>query len=105
MGRLQDFREYLQKQWNIRTTKERWNLIYMIGKLSSDSIGVTVYGDMKNYWYSYFPAFVGIFQTSMIVYTISFYCSKGDYKRAMECTCPAGVLVAVRIKLIIMISV
>lgn len=96
MGRLQDLRGYLENQWDIRTARQRWHLVYMVGRFASHLIGVTVYGDMKNYWYSYFPAFLGFFHSSTIVYTVCKYFLQGEYKRGMECTCVGGMVIAVK---------
>lgn len=95
MSKVQDILNYFKLQWEIRTARQRCRLVYLIGKLASESIGLTAYGDLNNYWYSYFPAFLGFFHCGTIVYTMWLYFPQGEYKRGMECTCVLGVVITV----------
>lgn len=100
MDKLRELWVRIKHEWNIRSPGQRWRIVYLIGKASSDLIGVTVYGDMKNYWYSYFPGLMGFFHISMVFYTVWYYFSRGEYKRGMECTITSGFVITVlRIRL------
>lgn len=84
-----------KKEWQLKTPKQKWLLIYSIGAKMSDLIGVTTFGDVRNYWYSYFPGFVGLIYFSTVIYTLGFYFTKGEFARGMQCTCTIGVVFSV----------
>lgn len=85
----------ITREWYLRTPRQKWMLIYGIGAKASEAIGVTVYGDMNNYWYSYFPGLVGMVYSSMLLYTVVHNFAKGDYTKGLQCTCWIGVLISV----------
>lgn len=64
----------------------------------SELIGVTVYGDMENNWYSYFSGFIGFVYIATVLYTLWLYFMKAEFARGLQCTCPIGVVFTVNQK-------
>lgn len=95
MCRLFKLMKSIKREWYLRTPRQKWMLIYWIGAKASESIGVTVYGDMNNHWYSYFPGFVGFLYQSMVLYTLVHNFVEGDYAKGLQCTCWLGVTISV----------
>lgn len=89
--RLRRFR----KEWLIKTPQQKWLLIYDAAAMMSKLIGITVYGDMKIYWYSFFLGFVGAIHYSTVFYTRTNYFVKGEYAKSMQCTWTIGIVVSV----------
>lgn len=85
----------LKNDWRMKTPKQKWLLVYNVGAKMSDLIGVTVYGDMKNYWYSYVPGIMGIIYFLTVFYTSWIYYVKGEIFKGMQPTCYFGIVISV----------
>lgn len=85
----------LQMKWQSKTPKQKWQIIFNTGKVSSELIGIRVYGDMKTIWKSGICAVVISTCLLMILYTIPFYCIRNEYIRSIECSCPLGIIIPV----------
>lgn len=79
----------------MKTPKQKWLVIYWIGAKFSELIGVTVYGDMQNYWYSYFPGIMGLIYFLTVFHTTWRYFLKGEFSKGMQSTCPLGIVCSV----------
>lgn len=93
-GLLKEFQRFF-RGWHLRTPKQKWNIVYLVGAKTSEVIGVTVYGDMQIYWYTYMPALTVLMHLYLTFYTIWYYFKDGHYKRGMECTCSIGFAISV----------
>lgn len=82
-------------EWRNKTPKEKWQAVYNCGGLLSESIGVTVYTTMDNYWFSYFSEVVSAIYFLTSIYTIWYYYEKQEYLRGLQGTCAIGIVVAV----------
>lgn len=92
---LKSWRKF-HEDWRMKTPKQKWFFIYGIGAKICDSMGVRVYSDMKNYWYSYFNGFIGIIYLGTLLYTLWFYFVKGEFARGLQCTCTIGIVFSVK---------
>lgn len=88
----------------MKTPKQKWIVMYSIGAKFSDLIGVTVYGDMQNYWYSYFPGIMGLIYFLTVFYTLWNYFLKGEFSKGMQSTCSIGIVCSVGELLMIIYS-
>lgn len=84
-----------KEKWQMKTPKQKWLFIYAFGARASDLIGITVYGNMQNYWFSYFPGLMGIFYFSTVFYTLWYYITIGEIARGMQSTSMVGIVVTV----------
>lgn len=84
-----------KREYQLKSPKQKWLVIYSIGAKMSEMIGVTCYGDVKNYWYSYFPGLVGLTYFFTVIYTLWFYFARGDIARGLQCTCTIGIVFTV----------
>lgn len=85
----------MKYKWHKTAPKQKWLVIYGIGAKCSDLIGVSVYGDMQNYWYSYFPGVMGSIYFLTVFYTLWYYFVRGEFARGMQSTCPLGMVCSV----------
>lgn len=93
-GLLKEFQRFL-REWHMRTPKQKWLIVYLVGAKTSEAIGITVYGDMQIYWYTYMPGLMGSMHIFLTIYTMWFNFKDGYYKKGMECTCSIGFAISV----------
>lgn len=85
----------IKEKWQKKTPKEKWRFIYNIGAVACESIGVTVYTTMNNYWYSYFSEVISFLYFSTSIYTVWTYFKEYQYLRGLQSTTAVGVVFAV----------
>lgn len=88
------FRKFVE-EWRIKTPKQKWQTIYHVGGLLSESIGVQVYTTMEIYWFSYVAVVLGFVYFLIASYTIWYYFRQQEYFRGLEGTCSFGIVFAV----------
>lgn len=57
----------------------------------SELIGIRVYTDMKNYWYTATSAVLITIHFILTAYTIQYYFRRNEFVRGIECTCFIGI--------------
>lgn len=87
------------KQWieefHSKTPKQKWEMVFNIDSLICGLVGLRVFRDMQNKWYSYFGAAMSFGYTFLVIYTLWFYFHRGEYLKGMECTYTAGTVTVV----------
>lgn len=81
--------------WKDKTPAQKWDTIMKIGIVPGHLIGVHLFCDLINTWYS---ASCGLMIAMFFVlnsYTIQYYLRRGAVVRGMECTYLLGVVVGV----------
>lgn len=81
--------------WHIKTPKRKWKFIYNGADMLCELIGVRVYSDMENYWFTYSAGAVFIFHSMLMAYTIQYYAKQSQILKGMECTCSIGIAITV----------
>lgn len=90
-GPLKKYQE-LKESYQKKSPKQKWETIYNIGSVLCSLIGIRVYSDMKNRWYSY-GCIVMIFEYLFLVfYTMWYYFKQGEFLKGIECTYTAGTV-------------
>lgn len=84
------------KNWRHRTPKQKFNVLFNIGRVMSEMIGLRVYSDMKIYWYTGSCGILCLLNYAMTFYTIQYYFRRNEFVRGMECTCFIGITTCVR---------
>lgn len=79
----------------MKTPKQKWQTVHSVGTKLCETIGIKVFTDMKNDWYSYCGATIALAYMSLIFYTIWFYFTQGRFLRGTECTYTAGIVTLV----------
>lgn len=93
------FQKYVKKpieEWRTKTPKQKWQTIYDIGAILSESIGVTIYTTMENYWYSYVSEVLVYVFFLTASYTIWYYFGQGEYFRGLQATSAFGIIFSVK---------
>lgn len=86
----------LPEEWRKRTPKQKWQIIYRIGETLSELLGIKTYGDMQNYWFTYFGLYGAVVYLLTVLYTIWLYSERGEFVNGLKCTCSCGVAISVR---------
>lgn len=84
-----------QGEWKMKSPKQKWQTFYGFGDWMCKLIGIHIYDDLNNYWYSYSPALLTFIHFLLTIYTIQLHAKDGDILREMECTCVIGIVVTV----------
>lgn len=91
---VKQFRKF-QYEWNLRSPKQKWQVVFNFGAKISEILGIRVYTDAKNDWYSYFGSVMAIAYAILVSYTIWFHSTRGDFLKGIECTYTAGIVTTV----------
>lgn len=83
------------ESWRVKTPKQKWEIVYYIGGILCETIGVTVFTTLKNDWYAYLSELNSSLYLSTSLYTLWYYCEKREYFRGIQGLCSAGIVFAV----------
>lgn len=86
---------FLQEKWQAKTPKQKFDFFHDMGQLTSEMIGVYIFGDLKNNWYSAFGGICGMIYFALNIYTIQYYCRQSKYARGLQCTYLIGMIIVV----------
>lgn len=95
MGILRAKIHSVQFRWQSKTPKEKWDILFETGRISSEVLGIRIYSDVKTGWYTLIGAIVITSCIALITYTIQFYCVRNEFVRSIECSCPLGIIIPV----------
>ena len=84
-----------REKWMAKTPWQKWKFFYSLGKASSELIGIQVYSDMKNYWYTAIPGVCILMYFLLNFYTIQYYFHRMEFVRLIECIYLIGPIVGV----------
>lgn len=92
------FRTQLRKihdWWHTKNPKQKWDTIHDFGRIICDSIGIRIFSDMKNDWYTASATVCAIIYFVLNFYTIQYYLHRNDFVKIIECTYLIGFAVGV----------
>lgn len=73
--------------WNVKTPQEKYHILFNVGRIMADLIGIRTFSDMKRYWLTATTALLVSINLSTTFYTFQYYIRRNAFKRAIECTC------------------
>lgn len=79
----------------IRSPSEKWYTIRDFGQLLCELIGIRVFSDMENYWYTASCGVAAFIYFALDFYTIQYYLRRSDFVKVIECTYLVGAVVGV----------
>lgn len=85
----------LSESWRLKTSKEKFLLLYGIPKKMFEIVGVRVYGDCHLNWYSQFGNVLVGYYVSMVTYTIYYWTCKGRFVYGLRCLGGIGFMISV----------
>lgn len=81
--------------WHFRNPKEKWIAICKFARVIHELVGVRLFSDQKNYWYTAMPGICGAMYFLLNAYTIQYYSFRKEFIRLIECIYLIGPVVAV----------
>lgn len=79
----------------MKTPNQKWQTIYHIGRVLSESVGMTVYTTMEIHWYVHVIDVLGFIYFATASYIVWYYFEKREYFRGLQGTCVIGAFVSV----------
>lgn len=95
MSRLLAKFKLLRDEWNNKMPVEKWYIIYNFTDKLCRLIGIRVYGDMKNNWYSAAPGLACGLYFFTVIYTTHLYSKNGELLWGIQSSCISGIVVTV----------
>lgn len=89
------YRNLKEKWTNAKTPRQKWQCIYSTGNFFAELLGVQVYSDMKNYWWTATGGILGLLYIFITIYTVQFYLRQNNFTRALACSYPFGLFTLV----------
>lgn len=87
----------ISEKWHLKTSKEKFLMLYGIPKWMFEVVGVRVYGDCHLNLYSQFGNVLVVYYLSMVSYTIYYWTCKGQFVYGLRCLCGMGIMISVSI--------
>lgn len=84
----------LSKKWRLKTSKEKFSILYSIPKWMFEVVGVRVYGDCQLNLFSHFGNTMVAYYVSMVSYTIYYWSCKGQFLYGTRCLCGMGIMIS-----------
>lgn len=89
---------WFSQRWQVKNPKEKWFAISKFARIIHELVGVRLFSDRKNYWYTATPGICGAMYFLLNTYTIQYYLFRKEYVQLIECTYLVGPVVAVSSK-------
>lgn len=87
----------LLEQWRLKSSKEKFLILYGIPKWMFEIVGVRVYGDCRLNLFSQFGNVLVAYYVSMVSHTIYYWSCKGQFVYGLRCLCGMGIMISVSI--------
>lgn len=76
------------RDWNLKSPLQKWLHLYGIGRALCNVIKMTPYNeDQTLSWFAYYPLFYMFIHLMLVIYTIVYYVSNGEFHKFLPCTC------------------
>lgn len=85
----------IQALWRTKCPAEKWNAIRDVGRMISNLIGIRIFSNLDNYWYTASCGVCAIIYFSLNFYTIQYYMRRSEFIKIIECTYLFGIVIAV----------
>lgn len=90
-----------QRNWLLKTPKEKWQFLYNIPGTMFEMVGVRVFSDLKLNLYSQLGNLLVAYYGSLSIYTLYYYYNKNNLVNGLRCLCGFGIFISVSTILII----
>lgn len=87
----------IRQWWMAKSATEKYEKIRICSRLICELIGIRIFSDMKNYWYTVSCGVCAIIYFSLDFYTIQYYLYRREFVKIIECTYLFGIAIAVRV--------
>lgn len=94
MSLLAKIRQFVD-EWQIKASKEKFLILYNLPKSMFQMVGVRVFGDCKLDWYCHLGNCMIAYYVSMVLHTLYYFGTKGQFMMGMRCLCGMGIMVSV----------
>lgn len=84
------------RSWDSLTSREKWQLIYDIGKYSGYMFGYRCMGDNRVIWFSYLIVSVYVVYVTLATYTVILRTLDGHFLDGISCLAIGGLYTSVR---------
>lgn len=88
------FRHFIE-EWQIKSPKEQFIMLYNIPKTLVELVGVRVFGNCHVNWYSYYPNCIAAYYVLMVTHTFYYFGVRGQFMTGTRCLCGVGIVVSV----------
>lgn len=101
MDVLRDFRDVIlaifnaNLDWHRKSAREKCLLLYRIGRVCGDLIGLRFLNDLRIVWWSYLSAVMCSTYGILTIYTIYYFTAKNRFSESIPSTCMSGIVVSV----------
>lgn len=94
----------IQEWWCSKDPKQKWDLLHDFGRVMCESIGIRIFSDMRNYWYSASCGVCAFLYYLLEFYTIQYYLRRNQFIEAIECISLVCAVFGVSVRSEVMIS-
>lgn len=84
----------IQSAWQKKTPKQKWNFFFNFGKVF-DNFQIRIFSDCHIRWLGWLPSVTFASYFSLVIYTVYFYISLGQFQKCLLCFCVFGLMIAV----------
>lgn len=95
LKKLQLKYQNIREKWKAKTSWQKWDFIYSLGKFFLELLGIKVFSDMKNYWRTAIPGIGGLIYLVLAIYTVQYQMRQHNFTRAMACSYTFGLFILV----------
>lgn len=86
----------VREEWRKKTPRQKWQIVFNAGKISSELIGVKVYGYKKDDWKSYTCAFIIIIFFCTAFNAMWFHYQRDQILWGLQATGCFGIVISVQ---------
>lgn len=86
----------VRQRWQLKNPTEKWTSICKFAKVTHQLIGIRLFDDRKNYWYTASAGICAAIYFLLNFYTIHYYLFRREFVRLIECSYLIGPVVGVR---------
>lgn len=85
----------IREWWMAKSPAEKWITISDLGRIMCESIGIRVFSDMKNYWYTASCGVCAFLYFGLEFYTVQYNLRRNEFVKAIENIYLVGAVVGV----------
>lgn len=96
-GKFNLFRRFyiILENWRMKSSKQKFQLLYNIPKTMFECVGVRVFSDMHLNWYSNLGHVMVFYYVSMTIHTLYYWGNKNQFIFGTRCLCGMGIMISV----------
>lgn len=89
----------IRQWWMSKSPRYKYETIHNVSRVVCASIGIRVFSDQRNYWYTASCGVCAVIYFALDFYTIQYYLRRNEFVKIIECTYLIGIVIAVRLPL------